>query len=89
MTLKTLSAIAMVTAAFGSPAFAQDRALDGPAYHKPAYTRHFRNSYDQAPISAPGYYAGPSAGGDSFTGSYGWDRSRIGDRDPDLNPAGT
>jgi hypothetical protein len=85
MTLKTLSAIAIVTAALGSPAFAQDQTLDGLAYHKPAYTRHFRNSYDQAPMSEPGYYAGPRAGGDW----YGLDRSRVGDRDPDFNPPGS
>ncbi len=89
MTLKTLSAIAIITASLGSPAFAQDQAVDGPAYHKPAYTKRFRNSYDQAPMNDPGYYAGPRAGGDLSTGSYGWDRSRIGDRDPDFNPAGS
>jgi len=44
MTLKTLSAIAILTAALGSPAFAQDSAMDGPAYHKQAYTRHLRNA---------------------------------------------
>jgi hypothetical protein len=85
MTLKTLSAIAIVTAALGSPAFAQDPALDGAAYHKQAYTRHFRNAYNQAPMSEPGYYVGPRSGGDW----HGLDRSRVGDRDPDFNPSGS
>jgi len=89
MTLKTLSAITIITAALGGPAFAQDQAMDGSAYHKPAYTRQFRNSYNQAPMTEPGYYAGPRAGGDLFSETYGWDRSRVGDRDPDFNPSGS
>jgi len=59
MSLKTLSAIAIVAVAFGSPAFAQDSANDGPAIHKASHTRHLRNSYNQAPPSDPGYFAAP------------------------------
>jgi hypothetical protein len=87
MTLKTLSAIAIVTAALSSPAFAQDSqdsAADGAAYHKHAYTRHLRNSYNQAPLSDPGYFAIPRAANDPEND---FDRSRIGDHDPDFNPA--
>ena len=82
MTIKTLSAIALVAAALSSPAFAQEPTVDASSTHKPTYTRHFRNSYNQAP-----QYAAPRAGDDWFTETYGLDRSRPGDRDPDFNPA--
>lgn len=86
MTLKTLSAIAILTAALSSPAFAQDSATGGPAFHKQTYTRHFRNSYNQAPLlSDPGYFATPRA---SNSPENEFDRSRIGDQDPDFNPSG-
>jgi hypothetical protein len=95
MTLKTLSAIAIVTA-FGSPAFAQDSAVDGRGYHKQVYTRHFRNTYNQAPLSDAGYFAARRASGDpenefdrSRIGDHDFDRSRIGDHDADFNPSGS
>jgi hypothetical protein len=78
MTIKTLSAIAIVAAAFSTAAFAQDASTDAPVTHKPAHTRHFHNAYN---------YAAPRAGDDWLTENYGFDRSRPGDRDPDLNPA--
>jgi hypothetical protein len=84
MSLKTLSAIAIVTVALGAPAFAQNSAIDGPAYHKPAHTRHLRNSFNQAPLSDPGYFAEPRSANEPENG---FDRSRIGDHDPDFNPA--
>ena len=83
MTFKTLSAIAILTAALSSPVFAQDMTADAAAYHKSvSATRHFRNAYNRA----PGYVA-PRAGGDWFTENYGLDRSRPGGLDPDSNPA--
>jgi hypothetical protein len=83
MTIKTLSAIAIVAAALSSPAFAQDMSGTG-AMQKPAHAaRHFRNAYNQT----PGFYAGARAGDDWFTDNYGLDHSRPGDRDPDFNPA--
>ena len=83
MTLKTLSAIAVITAALSSPVLAQDLTADGAASHKPASsTRHFRNAYDRAPV-----YAAPRAGADWFTENYGPDHSRPGGLDPDFNPA--
>jgi hypothetical protein len=85
MTLKTLSAIAILTAALGSPAFAQDSAVDGPAYHKLSHTRHLRNSYNQAPVSDPGYFAEPRA---NNSPDNEFDRSRVGGLDPDFNPSG-
>jgi hypothetical protein len=84
MTLKTLSAIAILTAALGAPAFAQDSVTDARGYHKPAYTRHLRNAYNQAPLTEPGYFAAPR-GSDPENR---FDRSRIGDQDPDFNPSG-
>jgi hypothetical protein len=83
MTFKTLSAVAIVTAAIGSPVFAQDMTADGAAYHRPASaTRHFRNAYNQAPA-----YIAPRASDGWFTENYGADRSRPGGLDPDFNPA--
>jgi hypothetical protein len=86
MTLKTLSAIAIAAAALSSPAFAQDSAVDGQGYHKPAYTRHLRNSYNQVPLNDPGYFAAPRPG---YAPENEFDRSRIGDQDPDFNPSGS
>ena len=84
MTIKTLSAIAIVSAALSSPVFAQDAGLDGTSYQKPAHVqRHFRGSYNQAPMN----YAAPRASeGWSFE-NFGIDRSRPGGFDPDLNPS--
>jgi hypothetical protein len=83
MTFRTLSAIAILTAAIGSPVFAQDMTTDGTANHRSPYAaRHLRNSYNRAPALV----AGTRAGDDWFTGAYGLDHSRPGDRDPDLNP---
>jgi hypothetical protein len=84
MTIKTLSAIAILTASLSGPVFAGDVTADGMTRHQSAYTtRHFRSSYDQA----PGLYAGVRPGNDWFAEAYGFDRSRVGGRDPDLNPA--
>ena len=74
----------ILTAVLGTSAFARDSATDGQGYHKPAYTRHLRNSYNQAPLSDPGYFATPRSAGDADNQ---WDRSRIGDQDPDFNPS--
>ena len=82
MTIKMLSAIAVVTAALSSPVLAQDMTGDATT-HKSHATRHIRNAYNQA----PGFYAGARAGDDWFTEAYGLDHSRPGDRDPDFNPA--
>ena len=47
--IKTLSAVAIVTAVLASPVFAQDEA----APHKPTHAlRHYRGSYNQAPEPA-------------------------------------
>lgn len=84
MTVKTLSAIAILTAALSSPVFAQDMTTGGMTHHKSSYaTRHFRNAYNRA----PGLYIGPRAGDGWLNQAYGVDHSRPGDLDPDLNPA--
>jgi hypothetical protein len=87
MTIKTLSAIAIVSAALSGPVFAQDPGLDGTSYQKPAHVqRHFRGAYNRAPVNES-FYAGPRASeGWSFENP-GIDRSRPGGLDPDLNPA--
>ena len=78
MTLKTLSAIALVSAALASPVFAQDTTAEGMTTQKPVHAqRHVRNAYNAAPRQSEGF----------AIDSYGWDRSRIGDIDPDLRPA--
>lgn len=83
MTIKTLSAIAIVSAALSGPVFAQDFGSDGKSHQKPAHVqRHFRSSYNQAFL-----YASPLRNEGRLVGNYGRDRSRIGGEDPDLRPA--
>ena len=79
MTLKTLSAIALISAALASPVFAQDTTAEGMTTpQKPAHAqRHVRNAYNATPRQSEGF----------AIDSYGWDHSRIGDIDPDLRPA--
>jgi hypothetical protein len=82
MTIKSLGVIAAVTAALMTTAFAQEQSGDAPATQKPAHTRHLNNAYNQAPYAT-------QRGSEGFLNdSYGYDRSRPGDRDPDLNPPG-
>jgi hypothetical protein len=81
--IKTLSAIAIVSAALSGSAFAQDTGLDGTSYQKPAHVqRHFRGAYNQAPVNESFYVASE---GSSYQN--GLDRSFPGGMDPDLNPA--
>jgi hypothetical protein len=78
--IKTLSAVALVTAALSSPLFAQEEA----APQKPAHAlRHYRGSYNQ--VQDPAFVAPRTpVNGSAFDRSF--DRSRIGDHDPDFNP---
>jgi hypothetical protein len=78
--IKTLSAVALVAAALSSPLFAQEEA----APQKPAHAlRHYRGSYNQ--VQEPAFVAPrASVNGSAFDRSF--DRSRIGDHDPDFNP---
>lgn len=85
MTIKTLSAIAIVTAALSSPVFAQDASVQPAAAQKSTHAlRHYRGVYNQ--VQAPAFSSTRSYEG--YGAEAGFDRSRIGDRDPDLNPAG-
>lgn len=77
MILKALSATAIVIA-LSTPVFAQDKAVPQKPIHA---LRHYRGSYNQ--VQQPAFVA-PN------TGTYfdrSFDRSRIGDHDPDFNPA--
>jgi hypothetical protein len=78
--IKTLSAVALVTAALSGSAFAQEDA----APQKPAHAlRHYRGSYNQ--LQEPAFVAPRTpVNGSAFDRSF--DRSRIGDHDPDFNP---
>jgi hypothetical protein len=80
MNIKTLSAVAVVTAALTVPAFAQHHHVRGPSYHGPAYgyegaygTSAFRSAYARMPVGEPFY-------DDGF--------SRVGGMDPDMHPSG-
>ena len=82
MTIKALTAVAIVTVALASPAFAQDES----APQKPVHAlRHYRGAYNQ--VQGPAYVS-PRASEDWAT-EHDFDRSRIGDHDPDFNPSGS
>jgi hypothetical protein len=84
MTIKTLSAIAIVTAALSSPVFAQDTNVQS---QKPAHAlRHYRSTYNQ--VQTPGFVA-PRAPVGAYFDNESFDRSRIGDHDADFNPSGS
>jgi hypothetical protein len=86
MTIKTFSAIALVAAALSSPVFAQDATVDGTSSQKPIHAlRHYRGAYNQ--VQGPAYVS-PRASEDWAT-EHDFDRSRIGDHDPDFNPSGS
>jgi hypothetical protein len=79
MTIKILSAIALVTAALSNPTFAQGN--DAAPSHKHAHAHHYRNSYNQVqePANAALHLREDT--------ERGYDPSRIGDLDPDFNPS--
>jgi hypothetical protein len=84
MNMRTLSVVAIVAAAVSSPVLAQD--VDGSAQQRPAHAlRHYRGTYNE--VQEPGYAVPQIRNGWSTERDF--DRSRIGDHDPDLNPAGS
>ena len=87
MTIKSLSAIVVVSAALSSPVLARTAHVRGPAYDGPAYhLRHYRGAYDQAPLAGPLYVPAPAPRG--WIGEdLQFDRSFPGGKDPDLRPA--
>jgi hypothetical protein len=85
MNIKTLSAVAVVTAALTVPAFARSHHAQHASYHGTAYgyggpahgVRIFRSAYAQLPVGEP-----------LFNGD-GWvDHSRVGGVDADMRPSG-
>lgn len=85
MTIKTLTAVAIVTAALSGPVFAQDANVN-PATQKPIHAlRHYRGAYNE--VQAPAY-AVPQVR-DNWGPANSFDRSRIGEHDPDFSPAGS
>jgi hypothetical protein len=81
MMIKTLSAVAIVTAALSSPVFAQDK----PAPEKPIHAlHHYRGAYNQVQEPAIVVPRAPVSG--SYFDRDSYDPSRIGDHDPDFNP---
>jgi hypothetical protein len=77
--IKTLGAVIFLSGAAATPAFAQD----GPTHHGRAYNRGAYNQLN-APFATPRTRDGQNV--ENF-GSSGWDPSRVGGKDPDLNPA--
>jgi hypothetical protein len=86
MNIRTLSIVALVTAAVSSPVFAQD--VDGAAPQKPAHAlRHYRGTYNQ--VQGPAF-AAPRVGADEgWSAEHDVDRARVGGHDPDFNPSGS
>ena len=85
MTIKTLSAIAIVTAALSAPVFAQDTDMQGAGPQKPVHAlRHYRSTYNQAPA----FMAPRKVDRGHLLENESYDRSRIGSHDADFNPGG-
>ena len=89
MSIKTLSAIAIVTAALTAPAYAQYDRVYGPGYYGPAYgygpvygPRSFRSAYVYNAVPMMPFY------GDGWVPESIWDRSRVGSIDPTIRPPG-
>jgi hypothetical protein len=88
MTIKTLSAIAILSTALSSPVLAQAASKSGPTYDEPAYhLRHFRGTYNQVPLNGPSY-AGRSTVWSRINEDEQFNRSFPGGQDPSFNPAG-
>lgn len=85
MTIKALAAVAVVTAALASPAFAQD--VDQAAPQKTTHAlRHYRSTYNQ--VQGPAFVV-PRKSTGTYLDNESFDRSRIGDHDADFNPSGS
>lgn len=83
MTIKALTAVAIVTAALASPAFAQDES----APQRPAHAlRHYRSTYNQ--VQGPAFVV-PRESAGTYLDNQSFDRSRIGGHDADFNPSGS
>jgi len=82
MNIKTLSAVAVVTAALTVPAFAQHHRhhhVRAASYHGSAYgVGTFRGAYNRLPVNESFYSYGPEGI---------LDHSRVGGVDPAINPS--
>jgi hypothetical protein len=84
MNIKTFSVVALVAAAVSSPVLAQD--ADRSAVQKPTHAlRHYRATYNQ--VQGPALVAPRASEG--WSAERDFDRSRIGDHNPDFNPSGS
>jgi hypothetical protein len=85
MMIKTLGAVAIVTASLASPVFAQDNTVDNSVPSKPVHAlRHYRGSYNQTQDSA--FVAPRAPAGGSYFDHDSYDPSRIGGHNPNFNP---
>jgi hypothetical protein len=75
--LKTLSAVAILSAAVATPVFAQ------PTHHSRVHVRHFRGAYNQ--MIGPSY-AIPSSQSERNIENFQFNRSFPGGEDPSNNP---
>ena len=76
--LKTLSAVVVLSAAVATPAFAHS------SHHVRHHYRDFRGSYNQ--MIGPSYYAVPSSQGERNLENFEFNRSFPGGADPSNNP---
>jgi hypothetical protein len=87
MNIKTLSAVAIVTAALTAQAFAQYHRVHGQGYCGRAYygsshgVRTFRSVYARLSVGESFLY------GDGWVPESFWDPSRVGGEDPDIRPS--
>jgi hypothetical protein len=82
MIIKTLGAVAIVTASLSSPLFAQDTAAPQQPVH--ALRQHYRGTYDQ--VREPEFAAPHVPAGESYFDHDSYDPSRVGGRNPNFNP---
>ena len=89
MTIKTLTAVAALSAALCGPVLAQGARERGPGNHGPVHAlRNFRGAYNQAPVSGP-FDAVPAPRADWGVEGFGRDPSQVGGVDPSLRPSGS
>ena len=89
MTIKTLTAVVVLSAALSGPAFAEGARERGPGNHGPAHAlRNFRGAYNQAPVNGQLYAAPVPQDGWGVEG-FGRDPSQVGGVDPSLRPSGS
>jgi hypothetical protein len=80
MMIKTLGAVAIVTASLASPIFAQDTVPQKPVHS----LRHYRGTYNQA--QDPAFVAPRAPISGTYFENESRDPSRVGGHDADFNP---